>query len=214
MSTSIIFWGATGQARVLYELIEGTDFTLVAVVDQRDIPSPFPDLPLLIGETGLDRWLEQNPAAEKPAGAVAIGGDRGQDRIAVRLTLERRGIALPVLIHRSAFVARNVVMGCASQILAGASVCAGASIGRSVIINTAGTVDHDCILEDGVHVGPGAVIAGEVQVRERAFIGAGATILPRIEIGRDAVVGAGAVVTRNVLPGTVVVGNPARTLEP
>lgn len=213
MSTDIIFWGATGQARVLRELIEGTQFQLVALVDGRDIPSPFPGIPLLIGDAGLDRWLDRLAAGKLPAGAVAIGGDRGKDRIIVRLVLEKRGMATPVLVHRNAFVARNAQIGAGSQILASANVCAGVSVGRSVIINTAASVDHDCVVEDGVHVGPGAVIAGEVHIRERAFVGAGATVLPRIDIGHDAVVGAGAVVTRNVPPGVVVVGNPARKLK-
>ncbi len=49
-------------------------------------------------------------------------------------------------------------------------------------------------------------------VRRGAVIGSGAVILPGITIGEKAVVGAGAVVTKNVEPGTTVVGNPARTI--
>jgi sugar O-acyltransferase (sialic acid O-acetyltransferase NeuD family) len=213
MTTDIIFWGATGQAKVLRELIEGTQFRLVALVDRRDIPSPFPEIPLLIGEAGLDNWLQRLAAGQRPAAAVAIGGDRGKDRIGLRLAFEARGMATPTLVHRSAFVARNAAIGAATQILAGAHICAAATIGQSVIVNTAASVDHDCVLEDGVHVGPGAVIAGEARIGERAFIGAGATILPRINIGHDAVVGAGAVVTQDVPAGIVVVGNPARQLQ-
>jgi len=186
---------------------------LVALVDRRDLPSPFPGIPLLSGEVGLDSWLKRFPSGKFPAGAVAIGGDRGADRICVRLALESRGLATPILIHRTAFVARNAAIGTGTQILAGANVCAGVAIGKSVIINTAASVDHDCVLEDGVHVGPGAIVSGEVRIRERAFVGSGATVLPRIEIGHDAVVGAGAVVTTDVRPRTIVVGNPARKLR-
>jgi len=213
MSSGILFWGATGQARVLRELIEGMQFELVALVDRRDIPSPFPGIPLLLGEVGLDSWLKGLASNQLPASAVAIGGDRGADRISVRLALEKRGLATPILIHRTAFVARNAEIGTGTQILAHASVCAGVCMGRSVIINTAASVDHDCVLEDGVHVGPGAIVSGEVRIRERVFVGSGATVLPRIEIGHDAVVGAGAVVTKDVRPRTVVVGNPARKLR-
>ncbi len=38
-------------------------------------------------------------------------------------------------------------------------------------------------------------------------------ILPGLTIGAGAMVGAGAIVTRDVLPGTTVVGNPARVKD-
>lgn len=52
-----------------------------------------------------------------------------------------------------------------------------------------------------------------VTIGTNVWIGAGALILPGIAIGDDAVIGAGAVVTRDVPPGTTVVGNPARRLR-
>jgi acetyltransferase-like isoleucine patch superfamily enzyme len=53
-----------------------------------------------------------------------------------------------------------------------------------------------------------------VLVKRRAAIGTGAVIMPGITIGANAVVGAGAVVTKDVPDGVVVVGNPARTVQP
>jgi acetyltransferase-like isoleucine patch superfamily enzyme len=50
-------------------------------------------------------------------------------------------------------------------------------------------------------------------VEDGAAIGSGATILAGVRIGADATVGAGAVVTKDVAPGEIVVGNPARPLR-
>jgi acetyltransferase-like isoleucine patch superfamily enzyme len=50
-------------------------------------------------------------------------------------------------------------------------------------------------------------------VGDNASIGANATILPGISIGANAVIGAGSVVTKNVEPGTTVIGNPAVPLR-
>ncbi len=49
-------------------------------------------------------------------------------------------------------------------------------------------------------------------VCRRASIGSGAVILGGVTIGEGAMIGAGAVVTRDVLPGEVVAGSPARAL--
>lgn len=47
-------------------------------------------------------------------------------------------------------------------------------------------------------------------VKKGASIGSSATILAGVTIGEKAIVGAGAVVTKDVLPSTIVAGNPAK----
>ena len=49
-----------------------------------------------------------------------------------------------------------------------------------------------------------------VRIGTDVWIGGGAIILPGVTIGDGAVVGAGSVVTRDVAPGAIVKGNPAR----
>jgi acetyltransferase-like isoleucine patch superfamily enzyme len=57
------------------------------------------------------------------------------------------------------------------------------------------------------------VICGHAELGDRVRVGVNASILPGVIVGADAQIGAGAVVTKNVEPGDVVAGNPARSLK-
>jgi acetyltransferase-like isoleucine patch superfamily enzyme len=52
-----------------------------------------------------------------------------------------------------------------------------------------------------------------VKIEDDVWVGAGAIILPGVTIGANSIVGAGSVVTKDVPPGSVVAGNPARIIR-
>ena len=94
--------------------------------------------------------------------------------------------------------------------LAQAVVAAGSKLGAACIVNHKASVDHECILGDGVHLAPGATVCGCVTVGNNVMIGAGSVVLPRLKIGPDSIIGAGSVVTKDVPARSVIVGNPGR----
>jgi sugar O-acyltransferase (sialic acid O-acetyltransferase NeuD family) len=208
----IIFWGGTGQAKVLNETLHGTEFKLVLVVDNQHLTSPISSVPIVCGKQEFGVWLEKNQFNALYF-AVAIGGDKGRHRLAIADYLLGNNLIEQSIIHPSAYIAHDATLDAGAQILASSTVCTHVKIGRQVIINTSASVDHDCVIHDGVHVGPGACLAGAITIGKNAFIGAGAVILPHLEIGENAVVGAGAVVTKSVPANQVVAGNPARYLN-
>jgi acetyltransferase-like isoleucine patch superfamily enzyme len=101
----------------------------------------------------------------------------------------------------------------------------GNRIGNGVRVHT-GCFLELTTLEDDVWVGPNVVFTDDPHppcpdyrecrggpiVRMGARIGANSTILPGVIIGAGALVGAGSVVTKDVAPGVIVAGNPARWL--
>ena len=84
------------------------------------------------------------------------------------------------------------------------------SIGKNVCINDGVqllTASHD------VSDPQWNQIKAKISIGDYAWIATNAIILPGVHIGKGAVVGAGAVVSKDVAPGTIVAGNPAKLLS-
>lgn len=100
-------------------------------------------------------------------------------------------------------------------------------IGNRVRLHSNVFIPEFSVLEDDCWIGPNVVFTNAKYPRSQrvkmeligpwversAKIGANATLLPGVRIGRDALVGAGSVVTRDVPPGSIVVGSPARVVK-
>ena len=101
------------------------------------------------------------------------------------------------------------------------------TIGHRVTVKCGVQLWDGLQIEDDVFIGPNVTFTNDMRprskqypdeftptiIRKGASIGANATILPGVEIGVGAMVGAGAVVTKSVLAGTTVVGNPAQEIK-
>jgi len=198
--------GASGHGKVLADIALLQGWGAVVFFDDA-----WPD------KQAVSRW----PIAGDGAALLQQAGDVNSAAIgighcATRLDKYRSLLAanffLPVLQHPSAVVSTYAQVGAATVLMAGSVVNVDAHIGAACIINTGATVDHDCTLDDGVHVAPGVHVSGGVRIGTGAWVGVGACVRQGIRIGAGAMVGAGAVVVRDVAAGTTVVGNPARPL--
>ena len=211
---AVLIWGGGGHGRVVADLVRLTGGRVVAVADavpgKVDRTGFGPDGPLIVGEADV---LAAVAAGHLPAGAetVALGLGRNSARWSVFGRLPARW--MPPLVHPSASIALDAVLGSGSIVLAGAVVNAGARLGAAVVINSGAIVEHECVIGDGAHLSPGAVLCGRSTIGHLAWVGAGATVVPGIVIGDRVTVGAGACVLANVPDDDRVVGVPARSLR-
>lgn len=139
--------------------------------------------------------------------SIAIGDAKERQRI--QESLEAEKITCVTLIHPNAVIADDVGIGKGSVVMAGTVINPGSIIGKGCIINTCASVDHDCRMEDFVHVAVGAHLAGNVHVGARTWIGAGAVVSNDVEICADCMIGAGTVIVRNIGKSGTYVGVPA-----
>jgi sugar O-acyltransferase (sialic acid O-acetyltransferase NeuD family) len=213
-SISYVLWGSSGHAKVLSSLITLIGGHTIALFDNNpDICSSLENVPLHIGIDGFKHWITEQNEVSKINGIAAIGGSRGQDRLVINDLFRTHGLSVQSLIHPSASVCTSASIGAGSQILAQAIVASDARLGECCIINHRASVDHECVIGNGVHLAPSSTLCGCITVGNNVMIGAGAVVLPRLKIGNNTIVGAGAVVTRDLQDGIVAFGNPAKVVR-
>ena len=205
-------WGASDQARVNGYILRELGCELVALAD--DTPgliSPWDDVPLFHGWTELEPWLAGRDVGEIGF-IVAIGNPFGHVRCRLHDRLVSAGCIATTLVHPTAKICASAQIGPGLQAMPDSIVHNNAVVGRQCILNTRSLVEHDCVLEEGVEIGPGAVLAGRVSVGANTWIGTGASIRPRVKIGRNSIVGAGAVVVSDIPDNVIAVGVPAKPM--
>jgi acetyltransferase-like isoleucine patch superfamily enzyme len=102
---------------------------------------------------------------------------------------------------------RDVRMGDGCRLMSHVNLASKTRVGDRVFIASLVTGANDSTF--GAFGYDEANVKGHT-IEDDARIGAAACLLPGVVIGRAATVAAGAVVTRNVEPGTTVIGVPAK----
>ena len=122
-----------------------------------------------------------------------------------------------------------------SKIGAFVEIQKGAKIGRNCKISSHTFICEGVTIEDDVFIGhnvtfindmyPRSTVEGgglqteadwvciPTLIKKGASVGSSVTVLAGVTVGEKAIVGAGSVVTKDVPPGTIVAGNPAKVLR-
>ena len=142
---------------------------------------------------------------------VAFGNQLARKAFIERIKRDARH-HLVTLIHPSAFLSHYSSVGEGSILSAGSIVMPNTRIGSGCIINTASSVDHDCVVGDFVHVSVGAHVAGCSSIGEGTWLGAGSIVNDHISICSWCMIGSGALVVKNIDETGTYIGVPARKM--
>jgi acetyltransferase-like isoleucine patch superfamily enzyme len=206
-STSILIFGAGGPLTAdLEESCARAGVRIAAAVTNRPGPGFSIDPARLVAAKDLGPELRALPFL-----CPLFTPANRRIAVAEALALGLRPAAAQ--IDPTAILAASAGVGDGSYLNAGCVVGALARIGRHVLINRAASLGHHAEIGDFASIGPGAVLAGQVRVCAGVLVGAGAVVEPGLELGEGSVLAAGSVLRRDLPPGVLAAGNPARIMR-
>lgn len=200
-------YGAGGFAREVAPLLADDD----DVVFVSDVPAEQGEIVNGIEVIGFDSLR----AATHNSREVVIAVGSPDDRRNIARRCVDAGLRFGNICAATSRRLVDVRLGEGSIVCDYSLITANARIGAHFHLNIYSYVAHDCRVGDFVTFAPRVCCNGNVWVEDNVYVGTGAIIRegergrPR-HIGAGAVIGMGAVVTRDVAPGTTVVGVPAR----
>jgi sugar O-acyltransferase (sialic acid O-acetyltransferase NeuD family) len=195
-------FGASGHAKVIIDSLKASRKQISGLFDDN------PDVKELL-EYRVYGSFDQDRLGEEEL-IISVGLNHIRKKIVEKLP---ENTLYGNAIHPSAIISEYASIGEGTVVMQGVIIQSSVTIGKHCIINTTASVDHDCIIEDYVHISPNATLCGSVSVGEGSQVGAGAVVIPGIKIGKWSLVAAGAVVMKDVPDNVLVLGNPARVVK-
>lgn len=200
---NIIIIGAGGHGKVIADLVLKTGNVLIGFLDDNPSLKTVMRYPVLGSVSDINKYKNNTEFT------IGIGNNQIRQHIA-----EKYEVQWCTLIHPTASIGVDVFMGKGTVVMAGAVINAAAIIGQHCIINSGAIVEHDCRLDNYIHISPNAALGGNVFVGQLTQIGLGATVRNNIVVCAECLIGAGAVVVHDIVEKGIYVGVPIKKLKP
>ncbi len=200
MENKITLFGASGHCKVIIDILQNCNVTVDKIIDDNPNVKIILGRPVLLSNK-IDTEILENVI-------VTIGNNRIRKQIVSRLKN-----TFSQAIHPKSTVSQYAKIDIGTVVMAGVIINPDVEVGKHCILNTGAKIDHDCTIQDFVHISPNVSLAGGVYVGEGTHVGIGATVIQEIRIGKWATIGAGAVIINDIPDYAVVVGNPGRIIK-
>lgn len=154
--------------------------------------------------------------SDLPGAGVVVCVGNPRNYVARRRIVERLGLPeerYATVVHPAAEIGAGSVVGPGSVLLAGVVLTADVTVGSHVAVMPQAVLTHDDRVGDHVTVASGVRLGGAAVLETGAYVGAGALVREGVTVGAWSLVGMGSVVLRDVPPGEVWAGSPARFLR-
>lgn len=205
----LVIIGAGGMGRTLYDMAResigfGTEYMIKGFIDDNTAAlDGFENYPPMLGT------INGYEPKEDEVFVCSIGG--GSRRKCMEEIIAKGGSFL-TMIHKTARIGTNVVVGEGTVVGAFTTIGADAKVGKYNLIQSYTVIGHDSRIGDWNRIDTHVTLVGGTIVEDEADIHTSAMINHKVVIESNSRVAACSFVIRRVKSGTTVMGNPAKKL--
>lgn len=163
----MFLYGAGGHAKVIMDILKAEGKLVEALIDDNE---------------GVDELMGVKVLHNVNCGISPLIVSIGNNRIR-RSIAEKVDAVFGMAVHPSAIVSGSAKVDVGTVVMQGVIIQACVQIGSHCIINTGASIDHECVIDDFVHISPRVTLCGNVHVGEGTWIGAGTVVIPGVKIG-------------------------------
>lgn len=116
-------------------------------------------------------------------------------------------------VHPTSLILNNVEIGEGSFVGAYSIVTTNIKIGNHSILNRMNQIGHDCIIGNFFSAMPGAIVSGNVRIKESVYLGNNSCIRENLTIHSDTIIGMNGSVIRDITDPGVYVGVPVKKVK-
>lgn len=206
-SSKLLLLGAGGHCvSVLDTILQLNNYESIGIID-KNVGKKILGVPTI----GTDNDLERLFCSGYKHAFITVGSV-GNTSIREKLykRIKEIGFTIPNVIDSSSIVSEYTNLGEGIYIGKNAVLNANVTVGNCVILNSSCIAEHECIIEDFVHLSPGSILCGNVHIKKHTHIGAGSMIKQGVCVGTNTMIGMGSVVLKDIGDDTVAYGNPCK----
>lgn len=142
---------------------------------------------------------------------VAVADSKSRADIVSKLPKETKYFTF---IHPSSQIMDdNIEVGEGSFIGAGSILTTNIKLGKHTLLNRGNQIGHDCTIGDYFSMMPGAVVGGNVNIKDKVYLGSCSNIKEKIKITSNTIVGMNAAIVKDITKSGVYVGVPAKKIK-
>ncbi len=211
MSLPVLIIGGGGHAKVLINTLQLCSISILGIIDNDTnmIGDNLVGIPILGDDNVVFTHRPESILLVNAIGSIKIL----YKRRSIFSKFKEKGYIFCTVVHPSAIVASDTVLGEGTQIMAGAIIQPGSKLGMNTIVNTKTSIDHDCIIGNHVHLSPGVTLSGSVNIGDNTHLGTGTVVIQGLTIGANCLTGAGSVVIRHMPDDEKYLGVPTRKMR-